>query len=61
MLLKTVSVSSLSNLVKLCNYVVESNSRHGVSYFERYTTTIVLSGMVYSEVLISPGPFQLTG
>lgn len=54
LLLETISITSLGGLVQLCDHILDTRSANGPSYFERCTTTIVLSGHVYFGTLMHP-------
>ncbi|KAF8596826.1 hypothetical protein BDV93DRAFT_610687 [Ceratobasidium sp. AG-I] len=52
LLLETVSVTSLGGLIKLLDCAIDSRMGNDFSYFEHYTTTIILSGHTYFGPLI---------
>ncbi|KAF8596808.1 hypothetical protein BDV93DRAFT_610676 [Ceratobasidium sp. AG-I] len=54
LLLETVVVYSLGDVVKFCNHVIRARSISLFSYFEHYTTTIILSGHVYDGPMLDP-------
>lgn len=54
LLLKTVSVTSLGSLVNFCDFIIGTRIIGDFSYFEHFTTTIVLSGNVDFHAVYDP-------